>query len=60
PAKIYEGRAPGLGKELPEPEEFSLPATYDSKPHPITGKIHYHLNAEYDAFYKKQSEPKQP
>ncbi len=53
PEKVYAGRAEGLGKELPEPEAFSIPATFDGKPHPITGQIHYHLNEAYDAFYKR-------
>jgi hypothetical protein len=52
PAKIYEGRKPGLSKELPKSEPFSLPAKYDGKPHEIKGVIRYHLNDAYDAFYK--------
>lgn len=53
PEKIYAGRAEGLGKELPAPEPFSLPATYDEKPQPITGMIHYELNPAYDEFYRQ-------
>lgn len=53
PTKIDEGRAPGLGKEVPKPEAFSIPAKLDGKPHAITGEIRYQLNAAYDAFYKK-------
>lgn len=53
PAQIYAGRKPGLSKELPKPEPFSLPASYDGKPHPIEGTVHYHLNEAYDAFYKQ-------
>ena len=49
PEKIYAGRTPGLGKELPDPEPFSLPASYDGRPHAITGEIHYRLNDAYDA-----------
>lgn len=53
PEKIYAGRAAGLGKELPAPEPFSLPATFDGAAHPITGTIEYHLNPAYDAFYAR-------
>ena len=53
PVKIAEGRAEGLGRDLPAAEKFSLPATLDCKSHPITGEIHYHLNEAYDAFYKR-------
>lgn len=52
PIKIYEGRKPGLSKELPKPEPFSIPTKLDGKPHEIKGTITYHLNDEYDAFYK--------
>lgn len=52
PERIYKGREPGLGAELPKPEPFSIPATYDGEPHPLTGEIHYQLNPAYDEFYK--------
>jgi hypothetical protein len=54
PDEIAAGRAPGLGRELPKAKAFSIPATYDDKPHPITGEIRFQLNPEYDAFYEKQ------
>jgi len=60
PAKIYEGRQPGLSKELPPPEPFSIPATYDGKPHAIRGTVHYHLNAAYDEFHPAKSGVQQP
>ena len=47
PAKIIEGRKPGLGKELPEPEESSIKVSYDGKPYEIKIKIHYRLNEAY-------------
>lgn len=53
PEKIYAGREPGLGKDLPDAEPFSIPATYDGQPHPLTGTIHYQLNPAYDEYYKK-------
>ncbi len=49
PAKIYEGRKPGLGKELPPPEVVTIPANYDGKPYGIIATVHYHLNPAYDA-----------
>ena len=52
PAKIYEGRKPGLPNELPKPEPFTISAKFDDKPHEIKGTIHYHLNDAYDAYYK--------
>lgn len=52
PAKIAESREPGLGAELPKPEPFSITASYDDKPHAITGEIHYQLNPAYDEFHK--------
>lgn len=52
PARIHEGRKPGLSKELPAPEPFSLPAKSDGNPHEIRGTIHYHLNPAYDEFPK--------
>lgn len=48
PAKIIEGRKPGLGKELPEPEESSIKASYDGKPYEIKITIHYRLNEAYE------------
>jgi hypothetical protein len=33
PARIHEGRGPGLSKELPEPEAFSIPAKSGPKIH---------------------------
>ena len=55
PTKIYEGRKPGLSKEVPRPEVVTLPATYDGKPYEIKATIHYHLNKTYDAYYAKQN-----
>jgi hypothetical protein len=49
PAKIYEGRQPGLSKKLPPPEPYQIPANYDGKPYKIKVMIHYHLNPAYDA-----------
>ena len=48
PAKIYEGRKPGLGKEVPKPEAASIKVTYDGQPHEIKITIHYSLNEAYD------------
>lgn len=52
PAKIYEGRKPGLSKDLPPPEAVAIPAKYDGKPRDIKATVHYHLNEAYDAFYR--------
>jgi hypothetical protein len=49
PDTIAAGRAPGLGRELPKPERFSIPARYDDQPHAITGEIRYQLNPAYEA-----------
>ena len=51
PEKIYAGRQPGLSKDIPPSEPFSLPAKYDGKPHEIRGTIEYFLNEEYDRFH---------
>lgn len=48
PAKITEGRKPGLGKELPDPEESSIKVNYDGKPYEIKITIRYRLNEAYD------------
>lgn len=48
PKMIYESRRPGLSKELPKPEPFSIPAKLDGKPYEIKGMIHYKLNKAYD------------
>jgi hypothetical protein len=48
PAKIVEGRKPGLGKELPKPEESSIKVSYDGKPLEIKITIQYWLNDDYD------------
>ena len=48
PAKIVEGRKPGLGKDIPKPEESSIKVNYDGKPYEIKITIHYRLNEEYD------------
>lgn len=58
PARIYEGRKPGLPKTFPEPEPFSIPTKLDGKAHEIRGTIHYHLNPAYDEFHKKEAEGK--
>ena len=59
PQKIYEGRKPGLPKDLPPPEAISIPAKYDGKPYEIKGTIHYHLNDAYDVFHRARDK-KQP
>lgn len=48
PAKIYEGRKPGLSKDLPKPEPFAIPAKLNGKPYEVKGMIHYKLNKAYD------------
>ena len=53
PEKIYEGRKPGLGKELPPSEPLVIPGKYDGKPYEIKGSIEYYLNEAYDEYYKK-------
>jgi len=53
PEKIYEGRKPGLGKELPPAEPLVIPAKLDGKPYEIKGSIEYYLNEAYDEFHKK-------
>lgn len=60
PAKIIEGRKPGLSKDLPPPEAAAIPATYDGKPHEIKVTIHYHLNKAYDAYYAEQDAKPNP
>jgi hypothetical protein len=52
PTKIHEGRKAGLSKELPKPESFTISTKLDGKRHEIKGTIQYHLNDEYDAYYK--------
>ncbi|HKS40611.1 MAG TPA: hypothetical protein VJX74_08330 [Blastocatellia bacterium] len=52
PKKIYEGRMPGLPKDIPPSEAISIPAKYNGEPYEIKGIIHYHLNKEYDAYYR--------
>ncbi|MBC7854348.1 MAG: hypothetical protein IAF94_13020 [Pirellulaceae bacterium] len=47
PAKIIEGRKPGLGKEIPKPEEASIKVSYAGKPYEIKIKIVYRLNEAY-------------
>ena len=54
PGKIYEGRTPGLPKDVPPSEAISIPARYDGKPYEIKGSIHYHLNEAYDASHRAQ------
>lgn len=48
PAKIVEGRQPGLGTDVPKPEESTIKVSYDNKPHKIKITIHYRLNEAYD------------
>lgn len=60
PAKIYEGRKPGLSKALPRPEAVAIPANYDGKPYQIKATIHYHLNKAYDAYYAEQDAKQKP
>lgn len=48
PLKIPEGRKPGLGKEVPKPEESAIQVNYDGKPYEIKITIHYRLNEAYD------------
>jgi hypothetical protein len=52
PKKIYEGRKPGLPKDVPPSEAISIPARYNGEPYEIKGIIHYHLNEAYDAYYR--------
>lgn len=47
PLKIYEGRKPGLGKDVPKPEESVIKASYAGKPYEIKITIHYRLNEAY-------------
>lgn len=49
PAKITEGRKPGLGKDLPRPDPVVIAADYAGRPYEIRGTIHYTLNPAYDA-----------
>lgn len=49
PSKLEEGRKPGLGKELPQPESATIEVKYDDKPYELKVTIHYHLNPAYDA-----------
>ena len=51
PAKIYEGRAAGLSKELPPDEQATIAANYDGKPIQIKVTIKYSLNPKYDAHH---------
>lgn len=60
PAKIYEGRKPGLPNDLPGPEAGKFPATYDGKPYEIKVTIHYTLNKAYDAYYAEQNAKPKP
>lgn len=53
PSKIYEGRKPGLSKDLPKPEKFSIPAKFGEKSRPLEGTIEYHLNEAYDGLKKE-------
>ena len=48
PETILKGREPGLGREVPPNEEYSLPVKYDDKPHEIKLTIHYRLNDDYE------------
>lgn len=48
PAKIYEGRKPGVPAKLPPNENSSIAAKLDGKPYAIKIKIVYHLNPAYD------------
>lgn len=48
PAKIDEGRKPGLSKDLPPPEPVTIPVEYDGKPFELKAVIHFHLNEAYD------------
>ncbi|MDP6113180.1 MAG: hypothetical protein QGF00_31375 [Planctomycetota bacterium] len=48
PARIYQGRKPGLSKEIPKPESFSIKAKFNGKSYEIKGMIHYKLNPAYD------------
>jgi hypothetical protein len=59
PDEIAAGRAAGLGRELPQPQAFSMPARYGDKSRPITGEIRFQLNPAYDAFYQKQEQGKE-
>jgi hypothetical protein len=60
PAKIYEGRKPGLSKDIPRPEAAAIPATFDGRPYEIKVTIHYHLNKAYDAYYAEKDAKRNP
>ncbi len=47
PAKIYEGRQPGLDKTVPPDEPIIIAVEYDGKPYEIKGTVKYHLNPKY-------------
>jgi len=49
PAKIYEGRKPGLDETVPAPEATIINTIYDDKPYEIKATITYHLNPAYEA-----------
>jgi hypothetical protein len=55
PSKIYEGRKPGLSKEIPEPEAYAIKAVYDGKPYTIKATVRYHLNEAYDKFHQDKT-----
>lgn len=51
PEKIGQGRQPGLGKDLTEPQAVAIPANYDGEPYKIKGTVTFHLNEAYDEFH---------
>ena len=48
PAKIYEGRKPGLDKTVPKPEPIKINTLYDGKAYEIKATVIYALNPQYD------------
>ena len=51
PSKIYDGRKPGLGRDVPPAEPYAVPATFNGQPFQIQGTVHYQLNKAYDAYH---------
>lgn len=49
PAKIHEGRKPGLDKTIPPGEPVNIAVEYDGKPYDIKATVIYRLNPAYDA-----------
>ena len=52
PPQIYEGRRPGLSKELPPPEKVTIPAKFGDKPFASPAVVEFHHNDAYDEFHR--------